>query len=54
MRVLSFGQSTVRDEDNPALVMVAVDLRCTFARGRPLPFDQMFLQRISATSGSGG
>lgn len=54
LRVESFGQTTVRDADNPALVMVAVDLRCTFARGLPLPFDQMLLQRISATSGSGG
>jgi hypothetical protein len=54
MRVESFGQTTIRDEDNPALVMVAVDLRCTFARGRALPFDQMLLQRISATGSSGG
>lgn len=54
LRVESFGQTTVRDPDNPALVMVAVDLRCTFARGLPVPFDQMTLQAISATTGSGG
>jgi len=48
MRVRSFGQTTVRDEDEPTLVQVNVDLRCAFSRGLPLPFNQMILQRIAA------
>lgn len=46
MRVESFAQNTVRDPDDPKLVMVAVDLRLTFVRGLPLPLDQRILQRI--------
>ena len=53
MNVSSFSQNTVRDLSDPALVMVAVDLRLTFARGLPLPLDQRILQRVSATGGSG-
>lgn len=54
IRVESFGQTTIKDPDDPALMQVAVDLRCTFARGLPLPFGQMLLQRICATNGNGG
>lgn len=53
MRVQSFTQTTLPDSADPTLVMVAVDLRLTFARGLPLPFGQRILQRISATVGSG-
>lgn len=48
MRVESFNQNTVRDQADPSLVMVAVDLRLTFVRGRPLPLDHRVLQRIQA------
>lgn len=54
LRVVDFAQTTIVDPDSPTLVMVAVDLRCTFARTLPLPFDHMKLQRVSATDGSGG
>jgi hypothetical protein len=54
MRVLSFGQHTIRDPDEPVLMQVAVDLRCAFARTLPLPFDQMLLQRLYATGSIGG
>jgi len=53
MKVSSFSQNTVRDVSDPALVMVAVDLRLTFARGLPLPLDQRILQRVSATGSNG-
>lgn len=52
MAVSSFMQNTIRDPDDPTLVMVAVDLRLTFARGLPVPLDRRILQRVSATSGS--
>jgi hypothetical protein len=54
MRVTSFGQQAVADQADPTLVMVAVDLRLTFARGLPLPSDLRVLQRVSATGGNGG
>lgn len=53
MKVSSFSQNTVPDDADPTLVMVAVDLRLTFARGLPLPLDLRVLQRISATADSG-
>jgi len=53
MRVASFAQNTVRDQSDPALVMVAADLRLTFVRGLPLPLDRRILQRVSATGSSG-
>lgn len=49
MRVTSFGQTTVRDSDDPKVVMVAVDLRCTFTRGLPIPWAQMLLQSVKVT-----
>lgn len=54
MRVTSFAQNTVRDESDPALVSVHVDLRLTFVRGLPLPLEHRILQRFSATVGNGG
>lgn len=47
MRVTSFGQTTIRDPDDPKSVMVAVDLRCTFTRGLPVAWDQMLLQSVN-------
>lgn len=52
MNVDDFSQNTVPDPDDPTLVMVAVNLRLTFARGLPLPLERRILQRISATAGS--
>jgi hypothetical protein len=40
--------NSVPDADDPLLVMVALDLRCTFRRGQPVPSGQMILQRIGA------
>lgn len=54
LRVESFSMTTVQDEDAPALLMVAVELRCAFARGLPVPFGQMLLQRLNATAGNTG
>lgn len=53
MRVQSFSQNTVRDDADPMLVMIAVDLRLTFARGLPLPLDLRVLQAITASADSG-
>lgn len=53
MRVQSFSQNTVRDDTDPTLVMIAVDLRLTFARGLPLPLDLRVLQAITASADSG-
>jgi hypothetical protein len=53
LRVDSFGQTTLRDPDDPKLVQVAVDLRCAFTRGTPLPSDHMLLQRVTATGHQG-
>jgi hypothetical protein len=47
MRVTSFGQTTLRDPDNPKLAMVAVDLRCAFTRGLPVAWDAMLLQSVT-------
>lgn len=46
MRVASFGQTTIRDDDDPRIAMVAVDLRLTFALGAPVPLGQTILQRV--------
>jgi hypothetical protein len=51
-RVSSFAQNTVRDQSDPTLVMVAADIRLTFARGLPLPLDVRIMQRVSATAGN--
>lgn len=53
LRVDSFAQTTIRDPEDPKLVQVAVDLRCAFTRGVPLPSDHMLLQRVTATGHRG-
>lgn len=50
LRVLSFSQRTLRDQDDPALVMVAVDLRCAFTRGPAVASAQMLLQQITSAA----
>ena len=50
LRVTSFGQTTVRDPDDPKLLMVAVDLRCAFTRGAPVAWEQMLLRSVTAKS----
>lgn len=56
MRVESFSQNSIRDMDDPTLMMVAVDMRLTFTRTLPVASDMRILNRImaSADSGPGG
>lgn len=46
--------NTRRDDDEPRRMMVALDLRCTFRRGQPVPSGQTILQRIGAVGGPEG
>lgn len=54
LRVEDFSLTTVRDEDDPTLVMVAAVVRCAFRRGAPLALDSVLLQEINVTAGIGG
>lgn len=48
--------NTVREDADPRVMTVAVDLRCTFRRGEPVPSGQGIFRgaRASATSGPEG
>lgn len=51
MRVESFAMRTHNEDETPREVQIAVDLRCTFVRGLPVPSGQRQLQRIVASGG---
>lgn len=46
MRVASFAQNTIRDDDDPRRVSVMADIRLTFVVGTPIPLGQTILEGI--------
>lgn len=45
--------NTVREDADPRVMAVMLDLRCTFRRGQRVPSGQTILQRIGASADSG-